>query len=243
MQEPSKPVADETRTGDSEPSTLQSQPQTSSPSTGGSAPTKKSTKLRIVALAAALGGIIFGGTVEYFVGGALDSTGWFGPTLDNIVNEQKANFDDIRAKLDALNNAAPGSPEAAKLQSELNALLATQEKLTDRTHMELATLHEEVTRLRAQVLEENGTSSGADFWLLPNESITLSERGFVFSLITVHRGATVIDVNLSGKTHRIKPGDFVEFETADSICKVFYKVAHPREDKRYGFDLVCDAKQ
>jgi len=204
--------------------------------------TKDQVKLRVVALTAAFLGIVFGGTVEYFVGGLLDSTGWFGPTIDNIVEEQNANFADLRAKLDALGKAAPGSPEAAALQKEINALVATQEKLTGRTHEEIASLQEALEAMRAQLLAEKGSAGGADFWLLMNEGVTLREAGNVFSLIGVNSRGVSVDVNLSGTVKRLKPGDFVEFQTSDSNCKVFYKAGRAREDGRYGFDLVCEPK-
>jgi hypothetical protein len=199
-------------------------------------------KLRAVALTAAFLGIVFGGTVEYFVGGLLDSTGWFGPTLDNIVAEQTANFEDIRTKLAELGKAAPGSPEALALQKELSTLVATQEKLTGRTHEEIAGMQDELTKLRAQLLMEKGSAGGADFWLAPNESMTVGEEGKVFSLLSIGYSGQYAYTNLTGTQKRLQPGDFVEFETKDSICRVIYKAGTARADGRFGFDLVCEPK-
>jgi len=218
-------------------------PATADPAKPAKPPLSSSAlKLRVVALTAAFLGIVFGGTVEYFVGGMLDSTGWFGPTLDTVVAEQTANFADIRSKLAELGKADPGSPEALALQKEISTLVATQEKLTGRTHEEIAGMQDELTKLRAQVLAEKGAASGADFWLLPQESITVSENGKVFSLLSVIRGGSYAQTNLSGVQKQLQPGDFVEFETKDSVCRVFYKAALPRADGRYGFDLVCEPK-
>jgi hypothetical protein len=203
---------------------------------------KQTLRLRVTALSFALIGIVFGCALQKFVGGALDATGLFGTTLDTVVEQQTANFQELNAKLAALSKAAPGSPEAATLQKDISTLVATQEKLADRTHVEMKSLQDEVTTLRAQALKENRTVGGADFWLLPSESVTLRDRDSVFSLAAVHYNGSLIDVNLSGKITRHKPGDFLPFETSDSTCKVFYKVAHKREDGRFGFDLVSTPK-
>jgi hypothetical protein len=204
--------------------------------------TRGQIKLRAVALTAAFLGIIFGGTVEYFVGGLLDSTGWFGPTLDNIVAEQNANFEDLRTKLAELGKAAPGSPEALALQKELATLVAAQEKLTGRTHEEIAGMQDELTKLRAQLLQEKGSAGGADFWLAPSEGITVGEEGNVFTLLSISYNGQYAYTNLTGTQKRLQPGDFVEFETKDSTCKVIYKAGNARADGRFGFDLVCEPK-
>lgn len=203
---------------------------------------KQTLRLRVTALSFALIGVIFGCALQKFIGGALDSTGLFGATLDNVVEQQSANFQELNAKLAALAKAAPGSPEAATLQKDISTLVATQQKLTGRANTELKSLQNEVSTLRNQALKENRSVGGADFWLLPNESVTLRDRQTVFTLAGAYYNGATIDVNLSGKITRIKPGDFIEFDSGDSTCKVFYKIAHKREDGRYGFDLVCAPK-
>jgi hypothetical protein len=195
-------------------------------------------RLRTIAIAAAIGGMVFGGTVEYFVGNLIDSTGWFGPTLDALVEQQNSNFEDIRAKLEELKKAPPGSPEAAKIQGDLQTLLLEQEKLIDQTHSALRMSEQEVTRLKQEMLAERGSATGADFYLSLNESITVHARGMVFALVAAHRNG-LIDVNLSGKTQRLKPGDFIEFTEGDSVCKVFYKIPRIETTGKIGFDLVC----
>lgn len=196
-------------------------------------------RLRTIAIAAAIGGMVFGGTVEYFVGNLIDSTGWFGPTLDALVEQQNSNFEDIRAKLEELKKAPPGSPEAAKIQGDLQTLLLEQEKLIDKTHTELRLSEREVTRLKQELLEKRGSASGSDFYLGLHESITVHSRGKVLALVADHRNG-LIDVNLSGKVQRMKPGDFVEFTEGDTTCKVFYKSRRDESNDKFGFDLVCN---
>lgn len=197
-------------------------------------------KMRLVALAAALAGVIFGGTVEYFVGGALDATGWFGPTLDTIVEQQSRNFADIRAKLDELRQATPGSPEAIRLQSELETLIGEQEKLTYRTHDELRNYEKQLTELKAQALRAAGATSSVDFWLKAGESITVGQRDNVFAVQTVY--SSYVSVVASGKRANLRPGEFVEFPSDQGTYKVFYKHAPPREDGRVGFDVVSPGR-
>lgn len=197
-------------------------------------------KTRMVALVATLCGIIFGGTVEYFVGGALDATGWFGPTLDTIVEQQSRNFADIRAKLDELRQATPGSPEAIRLQSELETLIGEQEKLTYRTHDELRNYEKQLTDLKAQALRAAGAASSVDFWLKAGESITVGQRDNVFAVQTVY--SSYVSVVASGKRTNLRPGEFVEFPSDQGTYKVFYKHAPPREDGRVGFDVVSPGR-
>ncbi len=203
---------------------------------------KQTLRLRVTALSFALIGVIFGCALQKFIGGALDATGLFGTTLDTVVEQQTANFQELNAKLAALSKAAPGSPEAATLQKDISTLVGTQEKLANRTHTEMKTLQDEVNTLRTQALKENRTVGGADFWLLPTESVTLRDRNSVFTLAGVYYNGATIDVNFAGKVTRIKPGDSIEFDSGDSKCKIFYKVAQKREDGRFGFDLVCTPK-
>ncbi len=199
-------------------------------------------KLGIVAIAAAVGGMAIGGTVEYFVGSAIDATGLFGATIDTVIEQQKANFDDIRAKLDALGAAPAGSPEAAKLQGELQKLIAGQEKLTEQTHTEMRMFQQEISRLKTELLSSRGSVGGADIWLAPRESVTLHERGVVLALVSIHQSGNYVGVTLAGKSHQLKPGDYLTFPRTDGKgeCKVIYKIGTVREDGRVGFDLVCE---
>lgn len=194
--------------------------------------------VRMLALGAALLGMLFGGTVEYFVGVLFDSTGWFGPTMESLVQAQDANFQDIRAKLQELKKAPSGSPESARLQGDLKRLLVEQEGLVTRTNTRLNLSEQELTRLRQEMLTSRGSAPGADIYLSPMESVTVHSRGNVFALVADYRNG-VIDANLSGTTTRMKPGDFVDFKDGQTHCKVFYKTRNATTGK-IGFDLVCE---
>lgn len=197
---------------------------------------KKNVKM--LALGAALLGTLFGGTVEYLVGNLFDATGWFGPTMESLVQAQDANFQDIRAKLEELKVAPSGSPEAARAQGDLQKLLVEQERLVTRTNTRLNLSEQELSRLRQELLTKHGSTPGADIYLSPLESVTVHSRGNVFALVDAHRNG-MIDANLSGVTTRMKPGDFVEFRDGQTHCKVFYKTPHNATTGKVGFDLVC----
>lgn len=51
--------------------------------------------LRLVALGGAISGMIFGTVIEMFAQGAMESTGFFGPTLDSVLEQQETNFTSI----------------------------------------------------------------------------------------------------------------------------------------------------
>ena len=206
-----------------------------------SAPTEKpksssGMKLKVVALSAALCGMVIGAVVEMFVQGALESTGWFGATIDTVIEEQLANFNSIQEKLAAI-EAATTEADRARLTDELEALLKEQEKLTSRTHEELRASAEQIESLRARALQEQGAAGGVDFWLAPGESVSVGSRGNVFAVTYVR--PTFIGVNMSGTLSQMKPGDFVEAKVGDEVYKVFFK-STPRESdpKRVGFDIV-----
>lgn len=195
-------------------------------------------RVRLIALGAAVVGMVFGAVVEMFVQGAMESTGWFGPTLESVMNEQVANFDAIQQKLDAL-NAATNDTERARLRQELDALLQKQKKLTEQTHTELRQSQTEIESLRKEALAEQGSASGADVWLAPGESISVGSRDNVFSLLST---STLLraNVNISGKSHTLYPGDFVEAPVQGKVWKVFYKQSGRGDDRsQLGFDIVA----
>ena len=59
-------------------------------------------KLRLVTLGGATFGMIFGTVIEMFVLGAMESTGFFGSSLDFAIEQQETNFTSIAAKLSEL---------------------------------------------------------------------------------------------------------------------------------------------
>jgi hypothetical protein len=212
-------------------------PPVSPPSGGGGKPKESSgVKLKVIALSAALCGMVFGAVVEMFVQGALESTGWFGPTLDTVIEEQLANFSAIQDKLAAI-EAATTDDERQRLTGELETLLKEQEALTARTHDELRASAEQIEELRAAALKEQGTASGVDFWLSAGESVSVGSRENVFAVNRIYGGD--VFVNMSGASARLKPGEFVEAKVGDEVYKVFYRMAPKRgEAQRAGFDLV-----
>jgi len=198
---------------------------------------KSKMKLRLVALGGAIFGMVFGAVVEMFVQGAMESTGYFGPTLDSVLAQQETNFTEIQAKLAAL-SATKDEKERTRIQKELDSLIKSQEKISNTISEELVSSQEQIESLRKDSLETQGMAGGADVWLKSGESITVGNRQNVFSfngLDAYYRAK----VNLSGKQHVLNLGDFVEAPTADGSWKVFYKQKTKGEDRyQTGFDVV-----
>jgi hypothetical protein len=195
------------------------------------------TRTRVIALSGVAAGMVIGAVVEMFVQGAMESTGWFGPTLETVMSEQMTNFEEIQEKLNAL-GAATDESERETLRQELEDLLREQERLTSQTHDELGSSQREIERLRAQSLETSGIAAGADVWLSPGQSITVGSRDNVLSLVSVD-GYRRARVNLSGKVTVMTAGDFVEAPVGDDVWKVFYKqTARGDDNSAVGFDVV-----
>lgn len=158
------------------------------------------------------------------------------------MEEQRAALKSLRAIVERL-----GSAEAAELpaiRKELGALADKLESLIGMGQTEMNWLIEELTKRRGTLLEQKGAESGADFWLLPGESVTVKERGKVFALRDRQRGSVGYQfrVTLAGEAKVLRVGDFVEFEAGGEICRVILKGSEARADGRYGFDLVCSPK-
>jgi hypothetical protein len=193
-------------------------------------------KLTIVGAVAALAGIVFGGVVEYFVGNLLDSTGWFGPTIETVIEEQLTNFSAIQQKLADLEKATTDA-ERTQLTRELNALMAQQEKLAARTHTELREHQKELDSLRQQSLLTSGVSGGVDFWLEVGESVNVGSRENVFALTRIYSQTAYVTIN--GQAKSLRPGDFVEVTAGGGTYRVFYRNAPRADDRsRVGFDVV-----
>ena len=178
-------------------------------------------KLRFVALGGAIFGMIFGAVIEMFVQGAMESTGFFGPTLDSVLEQQETNFTSIQAKLAEL-GATKDEKERSRIQKELDELIKSQEKISNSINEELVSSQEQIESLRLDSLESAGMAGGADVWLKSGESITVGNRQNVFSfkgLDAYYRAR----VNISGKQHTLTLGDLVEAPTPDGNWKVFYK--------------------
>lgn len=181
-------------------------------------------------------GVLFGLAIETGVG----ATGILGPGVDQLIAEQAEGFQNLEAKLEALRNTT--DPEqAAKLTGEIETLLGRQQQLGQRTETELRVARAEIERLRAEVLEVKGATTGADIWLMPGESITVAGKAgnvFGFNSYTYSGHTSDITVNVSGERTRLKVGDAAEFPADNGTWKVIYKIAEKRSDERVGFDMV-----
>lgn len=193
------------------------------------------SKAKMKGAALALGGMIVGSIVGLGVQLGVQSTGLLGPTVDALMEEQKANFDDVHSRLAALSKSA--DPETKKSLAELASLLKRQGELSQHANAELQYLSEQVETFKAQQLAESGHAGGADFWLKVGESVNVAGEDQVFALLGAR--STFADINLSGTRKRINVGDVVEVQSGERTCSIFYKQATPRADRRIGFDLDC----
>ena len=194
------------------------------------------TKARVTAAAIGLGGMILGSIVGVGVQKGVESTGIFGPSVDALIAEQQANFNDVNARLDALKNM-PADNEVKAGISELGKVLARQDELARQANAEIAYLSDQVSALRQERLTEAGYAGGADFWLKSGESVTVGSDSQVFGLLGARGGYA--DVNLNGTRKRVYVGDAVPVPGENPACTIFYKQATPRPDGRVGFDLTC----
>ena len=70
----------------------------------------------------ALGGMIVGSIVGYGVQASLQSVGLGGPSIDSLIADQQANFEDVDAKLDALRGLS-STPQLKQTVADLSALI------------------------------------------------------------------------------------------------------------------------
>ena len=184
----------------------------------------------------ALGGMVVGALVGIGVQVGVESTGVLGPSVDSLISEQASNFETVNARLDELRKGA-SDPDTRKSLAELGKLLERQGELSEHASSELTYLSEQVAMLREQQLTDQGYAGGADFWLKNGESVTIGEHGQVFALLSAR--SNIADVNNNGERKRMLVGDLLQIGGEEGACKVLYKLATPRDDKRVGFDLQC----
>jgi len=198
---------------------------------------KSKMKLRLVVLGGAIFGMIFGAVIEMFAQGAMESTGFFGPTLDSVLEQQETNFTSIQAKLAEL-SATKDEKERSRIQKELDTLFKSQEKIANSISEELGSSQNQIESLRLDSLATQGSAGGADLCLKSGESISVGTRQNVFSftgLDAYHQAK----INLSGQAKVLELGSFVEASTPDGNWKVFYKQKYKGEDRNHsGFDVV-----
>lgn len=196
----------------------------------------QATKEKMKGAALALGGMIVGSIVGIGVQLGVESTGLLGPSVDALIEEQAANFDDVNIRLAELSRSST-DPETKKSLAELASLLKRQGELSQHANAELQYLGEQVATFKEQQLADSGHAGGADFWLKGGESVNVAGNDQVFALISAR--STFADINLSGTRKRISVGDVLEVQSGEKTCRLFYKQATPRADRRVGFDLDC----
>jgi hypothetical protein len=186
----------------------------------------------ILAGSIALGGMIAGAVVGIAVQAGVESTGILGPSVEELLEEQDANFSDINARLAELKDAA-SDPAVKRSLVDLEKLLARQGELQSQANSELAWLGDQVASLRQASLDERGFSGGADMWLSSGESVAVGDRSNVLGVTKIW-GETVY-VNLNGEKSALQVGDAVSTEA----CTVFFKQTRRDVDGRVGFDVSC----
>jgi hypothetical protein len=182
----------------------------------------------------AIGGMVVGAIVGIAVQAGVESTGILGPSIDELLEEQEANFDAMSARLQEIRTQAD-DPAVRKSLGELGKLLARQNELQNRATAEITALSNQVANLRQQSLEEQGFASGADVWLGVGESITVGDTNHVLGVVRMW--SNTADVNFNGTKSRMSVGDLVSVEGLD--CAVFLKQGRRAEDGRAGFDVTC----
>lgn len=190
------------------------------------------TRKNTIAGATALGGMIVGAIVGIAVQAAVDSTGILGPSVEALLEEQKANFSDIHSRLADLRNEA-SDPAIVQSLADLEELLVRQGELQAKASSELTYLGDQVANLRQASLKERGFAGGADFWLNTGESVAVGDRSNVLGVTRIL--GEVVDVNLNGQKSRLKVGDAVTTPN----CTVFFRQGLRDIDGRVGFDVSC----
>jgi hypothetical protein len=193
-----------------------------------------STKVRAAAIA--LGGMIAGALVGIGVQFGVESTGMLGPSVDELMAEQEANFEDVQARLEELRNASSDPQMVAGIDA-LQALLEKQQSLQQNVNNEVGYLSNQMEQLREESLAANGFAGGAGVWLGAGESISVGDKSHVFGVTRVNRGT--VNVTLNGKASQMGVGAVLSATTDAGECQVFYRQATPREDGKVGFDVVC----
>jgi hypothetical protein len=185
--------------------------------------------------ALALGGMIVGAVVGIVVQVGVESTGLLGPSVESLLAEQDANFDQISAHIDELRGIS-SDPQVTESLAELDKLLARQVELQNASTKELEYLGGQVASLRDESLNERGFAGGADVWLGVGESISVGDTSHVFGVVRMWANAA--DVNFNGTKSRLSAGDSARVDGHN--CAVFLKQGRRDEDARAGFDVVCE---
>ncbi|MCS6760410.1 MAG: hypothetical protein MO852_16900, partial [Candidatus Devosia euplotis] len=164
----------------------------------------------------ALGGMVVGAFVGIAIQVGVESTGLLGPSVEALLIEQEANFQDMTDRLQSLKGQSD-DPAMQKSLDELSKLLAKQGELQSQSNSEMAYLSGQIANLEQQSLDERGFAGGVDFWLKAGESVSIGDRRHVFGL---NRDlGKVVDVNLNGAKSRMRVGDTASTDS----CTVYFK--------------------
>jgi hypothetical protein len=180
--------------------------------------------------------MVVGALVGTVVNIGVSATGVLGPGMEELISEQVAGFAKIDAKLESLRAASADPAQAKSIAGELQALIAHQKALAERTAEELRGARAQIEQLQGELLEVRGATRGVDLWLREGEGATIGQKGNVFSVLDLRSGAAI--VNAGGERKSLAPGGAVEFKAGSDTWRVIYKLAERRADRRVGFDVV-----
>lgn len=86
-------------------------------------------------------------------------------------------------------------------------------------------------------MNTKGVAGGADFWLVPGQSVAIGDGGNVLALRRLYENRSA-HVVFAGRVHSMEPGEFIEFTAGDKKYKVFYRQGTEATKGRAGFDIV-----
>lgn len=182
-------------------------------------------------------GFIIGPYAEELLARANPS--FFGPDNQQVIDEQKANFQAFEDTLAQLQRAVPDDPATTGLVARMTDLLAEQKALAERKDQMFKEVDVQKQSLTAELLRVQGNSSAVGFWIKPGESVTLRDPNLAFSISAVYTLADDLQANLSGEKTRVAVGDVIEFDTPlGGKGRVIYRHGRRKSDGRYGFDAV-----
>jgi len=221
--------------GDADPTPSTADEQAAQTASRKLAASRKMLRLTI-AFAGFVVGLVIGPYAEELI--TRSHPGFFGPDNQQVIDDQKANFAHLEAKLKELQHVAGDDPKAQALIEQLKAALREQKALAEKKN-ELFKETEVQNRVLADRLrEQQGTGAAIDFWLKVGESVTLVDPDISFAVLGIYTNDTQIRANLSGQDRRIAVGDPLVFDTSKGKHAVIFRQARRESDARYGFDLV-----
>ena len=181
--------------------------------------------------------MVIGAVVGLAVEFGVESTGVMGPKVDALLEDQAANFEQIKTKLDELSLTA-STPEAQQLLGDLAKLVSQQGELTRTASSQLQLLERERVSFKKQQLTASGIATSIDFWLQTGESINVASEQQALGLTRIFSNA--VTVNVTGEKKNMAVGDAVDIAGDEQACRVILRKIE-RESQRAGFDIDCDS--